>query len=84
MINNLDNISIFYLIIISILPALILYYEKKNYSKDKQYNIFYYIQWTLISFILIILGVVFASVGSIVIRLFVIVTVVSCFSPFPI
>ena len=57
MINNLDNISIFYLIIISILPSLILYYEKKNYSKDKQYNISYYLQWTLISFILIIFGV---------------------------
>ena len=57
MINNLDSISIFYLIIISILPPLILYYEKKNYSKDKQYNIYYYAQWALISFILIVYGI---------------------------
>ena len=56
MLNNIDNISILSLIIISTIPSLILYYEKQNVSKDKQPPLFYYIKWFVISFILIICG----------------------------
>jgi len=56
MLNKLDNISILSLIIISLIPSLILYYEKQNLSKDKQPQLQYYIQWFMISFTLIIFG----------------------------
>lgn len=56
MLNKLDNISILALMIISLLPPLILFYEKQNLLKNKQPPLQYYIQWFVISFTLIIFG----------------------------
>ena len=56
MLNKLDNISILALIIISLIPSIILYYEKQQLVKEKQPSLQYYIQWFIITFILIIFG----------------------------
>lgn len=53
MINKLDNTSIICLFIISIIVPVVLAYEKKSLPKEQQPTIQYYIQWFIVTFVLI-------------------------------
>ena len=57
MIYNLDNITIFCLIIIYIIISGLLAYEKRSLPKDKQPSMMYYFQWFVLTFTLIIFAI---------------------------
>lgn len=57
MIHKLDNTSMILVAIISAIIPAILYYENKNLSKEKQPSIKYYLQWLIITYVLIIFSI---------------------------